>query len=59
MGVIKDIISRVFNNTEQNGYLKILILCVFGIEWHAGKGDLLSSNHFRLINRAVALSFSN
>ena len=29
--ILKDIISRPFNYVEQNGYLQILIGCVFGI----------------------------
>ena len=39
MGVVKDIISRPFNYTEQNGYLKILIKCVLGID---GRGGLVA-----------------
>jgi len=37
MAVVKDLISIPFNYAEQNGYLKILISCVFGIDWFAGK----------------------
>ena len=38
MEVLKDIISRTFNYTEQNGYIKILIRCVLGID---GRGELV------------------
>ena len=35
MGIVRDIISRPFNYTEQIAYLKILSRCVLGI---AGRG---------------------
>ena len=37
MGVVKDIISRTFSNSEQNGYVRILIRCVSGID---GRGEV-------------------
>jgi len=33
---LKNIIFKIFNNAEQNGYLKILISCVLGIYGHGG-----------------------
>ena len=59
MGVVKNTICRPLNYTEQNGYLKILIRCVFGIYCHGRGGGLFPSNHFQLIKRALALSISN
>ena len=38
MGVVKDIISIPFKFAEQNGRLKILICCVFGIDGCGGGG---------------------
>ena len=59
-GFVKDIISRLFNYTEQNGYFKTLIKCVLEINGRqGGRGDLLPLNPFWLIKSALALSISN
>ena len=41
MAVVKDIISRPFNYSEQNAHLKILIRHVLGIDGHVGGGVCL------------------
>ena len=57
VAIIKNIISGPFNYFEQNGYLKILIGCVWGNGWRGG--GLLPSNQFRLFNTALAHSVFN
>ena len=54
----KNILYLEINYAEQNGYLEILIGCVWRNDGRGG-GGLLPSNHFRLLKRALAIPICN
>jgi len=53
----KDIIIGLFSNTEQEGYLKILVGCILGNDWR-GKLDLLLFNRFLIGKKTLELQMS-
>jgi hypothetical protein len=54
---LKDLVSRTFNYVEQNGYLKILIGCVWG---NSGlERWLVALQSLSTIKRTQSLSISN
>ena len=57
MGVVKEIIFRPFNYTEQNGYAKICIRCVFVIGERWGGGGVVALQSL-LTNKKDTIPFN-
>ena len=55
--ILKDVVSGPFNYVEQNGYLKIYLMCLG--KWGPRERGWLPSNHFPPLKRTLALSISN